>query len=203
MTDYRKILDAKKGELVHIKKWLAVAIEKKVELQESLETYEQAQVVIQNVAQQTQEELKYHVSELVTLALAAVFDDPYEFEMEFVQKHNQTECNLWFVRDGERIDPLEASGGGAVDVACFALRVCLWSLQNPKNNEVLILDEPLKWLKGGDLPEKGMRMIKEVSEKLGLQVLMISHIPDQIESADAVHSITLRKGVSFVTSTNQ
>lgn len=157
---------------------------------------EQAQVIIQEVAQLTQEQLQYQVSELVTLALASVFENPYELELEFVQRRGRTEADLWFVRDGKRINPMEASGGGAVDVAAFALRIALWSLAKPRTRNTLILDEPLKFLKGGELPEKGALMIKEISERIGLQIIMVSHIPDQIEGADQRISVSNRKGVS-------
>lgn len=157
---------------------------------------EEAQTIIQNVAQLTQAELEYHVSELVTLAMAAVFEDPYSLEVEFVQRRGRTETDLWFVRNDSKIDPLSASGGGAVDVASFALRVALWSLAPVRTRNVLILDEPLHFLKGEVLPEKGSTMIKEISEKIGLQIIMVSHIPDQIEGADKVIEVSMKKGVS-------
>ncbi|NIU00181.1 MAG: hypothetical protein GWN01_04340, partial [Nitrosopumilaceae archaeon] len=51
------------------------------------------------------------------------------------------------------------------------------------------MDEPLKWLKGGDLPIKGSHMIKEISKKLGIQIIMISHSPELIEGADRVFEV--------------
>jgi len=158
--------------------------------------FEEAQTIIQNVAQITQKELEYHVGELVTLAMAAVFEDPYALDVEFVQRRGRTETDLWFSRDGSQVDPMTASGGGAVDVASFALRVALWSLAPKRTRPTLVMDEPLKWLKGGELPEKGARMIKEISERLGLQIIMISHIPDQIEGADRRIGVSMRSGVS-------
>jgi len=204
MKDFAKILEQHKGKLEQIEDQLDALHEKHMALVTEQKHCEQAQAVIQKVAQLTQEELKYHVSELVTLALAAVFDDPYEFEVSFEQRRSQTECDLWFVRDGERVDPLTASGGGAVDVACFALRVALWSLKAHRTRPVLVLDEPLKFLKGDDLPEKGARMIREISERLGIQIIMISHQVEQIEFADRVFHVTKKgkskkKGVSSVT----
>ena len=196
MREYDKILQQRKGQLQQTECRLDTLHERLMSLQREQKDCEQAQVVIQKVAQLTQEELKYHVSELVTLALAAVFDDPYQFEIDFVQRRGQTECDLWFVRDGKRIDPMNASGGGAQDVASFALRVSLWSLKSKRTRPILILDEPMTALKGEDLPEKGARLLKEISEKLKLQIIYVSHSPEQIESADGIHSISIKKGVS-------
>lgn len=199
MKDYREILNRKKGQRDQLKERLGELETKLSKLQSERLDIEAAQVVITNVAQLTQEELKYQISEIVTLALSSVFDDPYEFEVSFEQRRNQTECDLYFVREGERIDPMTASGGGAIDVAAFALRVALWALRTERTRPLLILDEPLRFLKGGDLPERGARMIKEISERLGIQVLYVSHIAEQVESADRVHYFKLKKGVTYVT----
>jgi hypothetical protein len=166
------------------------------------EDLEKAQAIIQLVAQATQEELKYHVSELVTLALASVFDDPYEFEVAFEQRRNQSECDLFFVRDGQRINPIVASGGGAVDVAAFALRVSLWSLRNPHNRPILILDEPAQHIKGDEANIKFIQMVKAVSERLGLQIIMVSDervsMSDIEEGADRVFKVGIKRGVSYI-----
>lgn len=88
----------------------------------------EARVLFQKAAQDTQKKLEYHISNLVTTALSTVFDDPYNFQLEFVQKRGKTEADLWFVRENRKINPIDASGGGAVDIASFALRVAFWSL---------------------------------------------------------------------------
>jgi len=191
-------LERKKGQRDQVLKSLEVCEQDLRKWRRQAMYAEEAQLIIQTVAQQTQQQLKYHISELVTLALASVFEDPYEFEPEFVQRRGRTECDMWFVRNGVRIDPMDSSGGGAVDVAAFALQVALWSIGNPRARNVLIQDEPLKWLKGGDLPEKGARMIKEISTRLYLQIIMVSHIPDQIEGADKVINVKLKQGKSVV-----
>jgi ATPase involved in DNA repair len=199
IEDIRKLraeAEQRRGQQMLLQNRLAALQKETTALTKEVVCYEEAQKIIQEVAQLTQAELTYHLGELVTLAMAAVFDDPYELELEFVQRRGRTEADIWFVRDGKRVHPLSASGGGAVDVAAFALRVSLWSLQAPRSRPTLLLDEPLHFLKGNDLPEKGARMIKELSERLGVQVIMISHIPDQIAGADKRVEVVLKKGVS-------
>jgi hypothetical protein len=164
---------------------------------------EEASLIIQNVAQLTQEQLAYHIDEPITLALASVFENPYEFKTDFVPRRNRTEADLRFVRGGRKIDPMSASEGGAIDVASFALRAALWRLRLPKSRNTFLLDEPLHFLKGEDtsgysLPEKGALMLSEISKKLKIQLIMISHIPEQVAGADKVHRVTQREGVSKV-----
>lgn len=167
--------------------------------QELLRT-EEAREVLRTVGLETQKMLQYHISDITSLALEAVFTDPYELVAEFVQRRNKTECDLYFTRRGSRVDPLDASGGGAVDIASFALRIAAWSMQSPKRRNVIILDEPMKFLDTQtDRLEKASRMIKELSERLGLQFIIVTHEDTLTEHADRVFRVRQnRKGVSQV-----
>ena len=157
-----------------------------------------AQLILQESARLTQEHLQYRIGTLVTLAMEAVFDDPYRLEVLFENARGRTQASINFMRGDEILSPLDASGGGAVDVAAFGLQVSLWTLQNPKTRPVLFLDEPLKWLKGGSLPEKGAAMLQEISQKLGIQIIMVSHAPELISHADKVFRVTKKNNVSTV-----
>jgi len=143
---------------------------------------EKAQVIIQTIAQQTQSRLEYHISEIVTLALQAIFNDPYSFGISFVEKRGKTECEFYLERNGEKIDPMLASGGGVVDVISFALRVTLWSLTSPKADNVLVFDEPFRFL-SRDLHSKASEMVKEISSKLEIQIIMVTHSEELAKGA--------------------
>lgn len=164
-------------------------------LKSQLEDSATALLIIQTVAQQTQEQLEYRISELVTLALSSVFEDPYEFKVEYVVKRDKTEANFWFMRNDTYIHPLDAAGGGAVDVAAFALRATLWSMSSKTTDNVIILDEPFKHL-SSDLQQKAGHMVKEISKKLNLQFIIVSHIENLINEADQIIEVKRKKGIS-------
>lgn len=163
-----------------------------------LKNIEQAQLIIQEVAQKTQEELEYKLSELVTLALESIFDEPYEFKINFVIKRGRTEAEINFIKDGKIFDPMTESGGGAVDVASFALRVSLWNISKDKVCNTILLDEPFKFL-SEDLQPRAGDMLKLLSDKLGIQFIIVTHNEHIIESADKIFRVTKRKGVSKIT----
>lgn len=163
----------------------------------SLKEHEQAREIIKEVGLKTQSQLQVYISDIATLALNAVFDDPYELKVEFVQRRNKTECDIYFVRDGNRIDPLGASGGGAVDIASFALRIASWSMTTPHTRNTIVLDEPLRFLSAG-LQERASTMLKEISEKLGIQFILISHNETLASFADKTFEVKLKKGISQI-----
>jgi len=133
---------------------------------------EKARLIFQLVAKKTQENLEFHISKLVTTALAAVFPDNIEFVVRIETRRNKTECDLLFKEFGQEYKPLDGSGFGAVDIASFALRIAFWSLK--KNRPTMILDEPFRHL-SSDLQGKASEMIKMISEKLNMQIIMTSH----------------------------
>jgi len=163
----------------------------------SLKEHEQAREIIKEVGLKTQSQLQVYISDIATLALNAVFDDPYELKVEFVQRRNKTECDIYFVRDGNKIDPLTASGGGAVDIASFALRIASWSMTTPHTRNTIVLDEPLRFLSTG-LQERASTMLKEISEKLGIQFILISHNETLASFADKTFEVKLKKGISQI-----
>jgi DNA repair ATPase RecN len=190
LYEARAFLDTKLSELSHYKR-------KSTEIKDSLlsatkraEAMKKARIIIQTVAQETQKNLEYHISEPVTSAIRAVLPDDITFIARIVIRRGKTECDLLFEEFGEEYKPLKGSGYGAVNVACFAERICFWSLQ--KNRPTLILDEPFRDVSPG-FQYKVSQMVKELSKRLGIQIIMISHAEEINIAADKTF-ITEKKG---------
>jgi len=163
----------------------------------SLHRHEEAREIIRKVGMETQNSLSFHINDIVSLALDSVFDNPYQFAVDFVNRRNKTECDLYFVRDGNRIDPLTASGVGAVDVASFALRIASWSMARPRTDNVIILDEPFRFL-SENYQEQASLMLREISQKLGIQFIIVTHEVTLTTSADRIFEVSIRKGISQI-----
>ena len=169
------------------------------ESKDALLVMEQAREVLIKVALQMQGRLSYHISSIVTMALDAVFPGKYEFECVFIPKRGRSECYFYIVdKKGNKNDPMSSVGGGLVDVLSFSLRCSFWSLQ--KNQPVFFLDEPFKFL-SSDLQASAYQMMKTVSEKLGLQIVIVSHIEKFIDSADRLFAL-LPEGGGYETTNN-
>ena len=148
------------------------------------EDTEKAHALIQKVAVSTQEALQVQISEIGSMAMQAVFHDPYKLHIAFEPKRGRSEAQITFERDGNQVDPMGESGGGTVDLASFALRVTFLSLERG-TMPVLILDEPLKNLSKELHPLAG-EFITEISHRLGIQMIIITHELGLAELADRV-----------------
>lgn len=149
----------------------------KVELKTALRDHKhavRAQEIITTMAQKTQQEVHKRISAVVSTCLAAVFDDPYELKIEFEQKRGRTQAKIRFCRDGNEVSPMDASGGGAVDVAAFALRAACLVLHRPRLRRVLVLDEPFKFVSEGFQPAV-RSMLEQLSKDLKIQIIMVTH----------------------------
>ena len=155
----------------------AAAVEEETEGRERLrllrQTITEARTIVQSIAQTIQQRLHRQVARVTTRCLNAVFDAPYEFRIEFDRRRGKTEARLTFVRDGLRLDdPLNEVGGGVIDVAALALRLSAVLLSRPRRRRLLVLDEPLKNVRGVDNRERVRRMLLGLAEELGVQIFL-------------------------------
>ena len=158
-------------------------------LNNRIKLLEQAQMFLQKVAQDTQSQLKFQIEDIVNLALETCFPNEYEFQLQFNIARGKTDAELVFLsqKTGRPIDPMNASGGGVVDLTAFALRIASYALEQGVDN-VIILDEPFRFI-SRDLQARAGEILKSLSTKLGLQIVMVTHIGQMIDVADKVFEV--------------
>jgi len=199
----RKQVEFRKGQLAQIHKSIETTEGSLRDDGRRLSQHERALEIVKAVGLATQKQLEYHLAEQVSLAMDAVFDNPYSLAIHFGEKRGKTEAELMFVRGELEMPPIGSAGGGAIDVASLALRIAYWSMrQDSKVSSVLLLDEPFSQLKGETANLRALQLIQELSHTLGIQVIMISDErvsrEDIIDNADKVFYVSQKKGVSNV-----
>jgi DNA repair exonuclease SbcCD ATPase subunit len=147
------------------------------EAREALEHAQEAQGVLQGVAEATQRLAHERLAGAVSSCLRAIFDDAYLFTIDFEKKRGRTEAVLRFSRDGESFDPLASSGGGAIDVAAAALRAACLTASRPALRKLLVLDEPFKYVSKGYRPA-ARALVERLAEDAGIQFVIVTHSPD-------------------------
>lgn len=152
---------------------------------------------VQNVASNTQKKIEFQISNLVSMALAAVFPDPYKFELRYVTRRGKVEADLIFSKNGNETDDILANGGGGVaDIASLALRIASWSLK--RNRPTFLLDEPTKFLHNVTYQEKASLLIRELSKRIGIQIIMVTDQAAMVDAADLEIAVSQVDGASYV-----
>ena len=172
------------AQIQHTEKTLAKEKVLLEDQQKELRCSQDAQEVLQLLAQVVQQQAHAKINDVVSRCLSAVFDNPYQFKIVFDRKRGKTEASLRFIRDGMDVDPLSASGGGMIDVAAFALRVACLMLSRPRLSRVIVLDEPFKFV-SATYRGNVRSMLEQLSEDLGIQIIMVTHI-EELQTGDVV-----------------
>lgn len=173
LSQYKEKLIKAKGKCEHLKSTKALAVSEGIAMVEDRDNLEKAQIFLQKIAQDTQNQLRFHIKDIVQLCLDTIWPGEITFDVLFEINRGKTEARLIFMVDGEEVDLIEADGGGIVHMAAFALRIAAWTLGRTRNT--IVLDEPLAALQPLELQLLGFKIIKELSDKLGIQFLIVKN----------------------------
>ncbi len=186
----RSLLDKELKELAAAQTRAKTLGERQIAIDEALAFF-------QKVAADTQDSFKFHLEDIVNTALEAIFPGDYKFAIIFEPKRNKTEARLAVFKNGRERDPFISNGGGLCDIISFGLRMALLMISH--NRRVLVLDEPFKNLDALRQP-LAYAIVKQLSLRLKVQIIMVTHQQDAIDVADRVFTVRLKKGASHVTS---
>jgi len=150
---------------------------------------EEALIIMQTAAKMSQEHLAAHLSGIVTKAIQAVIEKPYEFVCEFIERRGSTEADLYLMKEGKQFGILDGTGGGLADVCSFALKVAYLLLSNV--DRVLIIDEVSRHINSPEQRRNFAQVLATLSKELGIQMIINSTIPELHEVADKI--ITLEQ----------
>lgn len=196
ITDAQKLLDQLKVEATQNKDLLKLFNKQKIQNDDDLINAQKIRELVYAAVDKTQSQLRYHVSNLVTVGLQTTFPEKdYKFHLDFVTRRNQTECDLLIEDNGIKSKPKYRNGGGVLDVISISLRMAFWSLSDTV--PILALDEPSKFV-SKDKQDSVVQMIRDIADELNIQIILVTHIPELMNRADKVIEIQNGKIISAV-----
>lgn len=147
------------------------------------DTADKAIWVLHSVIEGRQSSVTKLFEETVTSALREVFGADYDFKLEFSKRNNVT--TIEYMLHTDEYDghiPLKYCQGKSVqEIVSVILRIMFVSMM--KGRKFLVLDESIsgieidkEWVVG--------KLVKDVCENFGVQVLMVSHKKTLYEMAD-------------------
>jgi DNA repair exonuclease SbcCD ATPase subunit len=200
LKELQNLYNQKLGKLEALTNSLQTCDARIKELEHLDEVTTKASLFLQSLSDSAREQVINKISGLVTELLQAVKDKNLEFRMILGVERNQADLKFKLIDKltGTELDPLESAGGGIVDLIALGLRVALLVTWRPQQQKVLILDESLKHL-GVQDQELGGEFIRTLSEKLGLQIIFVSHSKVLAEKAHKCFEVTKdANGISHV-----
>lgn len=130
---------------------------------------------------------------LLTALLQDVFPEERAVHLDLNTVRGLPALNIQISKDNQHVlreDAKSGTGGGVTNGLSLGLR--LISLVRSGHRPFLVLDEPDCWLETARVPAMA-KLIQEAAQRIGVQVLMISHHPDHL-LADIPHRLLLEKG---------
>lgn len=157
---------------------------------EELKTGQEAIDFVNNISMSRRGVMKSQIENIVTEALQFIYGLDYRIELVYGIKNNRPSMDIELVKkvpEGEVRREIDGYGGGVADTISVPLRL-LVLLSSKQTDKVCILDECWKHMNPERVPRVA-EFIKEVSNRLGIQIFICSHWEDMKEAADKVYAI--------------
>lgn len=140
--------------------------------------------------------LLQEIEKNLTYALQDILGQDIELKSRQEIKYDKIHVNFYIDRKGREEDILRGQGGSVCNIISVGLRfITLTQLDEKDHRRFLILDEQDCWIRP-DLVPRFMGVIKAISERLGFQVVVISHHDVELfrDHADTVYRFSPAKG---------
>jgi len=171
---------------------LAVNEKKQIEIQSNIDELKVIQEILQAASKLMYANLSVKLGNVISEGLALVFpESDYSFSVEFVERRNQIEADMFIVDSaGNKYDPINDIGGGITDFVSLLLRITYIALSKHRN--VIAADEPSKFISHDKIHEATV-FLSKVCEDLKFHLLVITHIPAMVEVAKTRYTV-VKKG---------
>jgi len=164
---------------------------------EKLEIGKDALAFLEQVANSRRNSMKDKIQSIITEAVRFAFGNNYSVELSYSTKNNRSFMDIVVVKKTEKGEvkrTMEGIGGSVSDSVAIPLRLMV-IMGSSETSRVCILDEGYKHVDRRRI-ELVAEFIRDVSHKLGIQIIMCSHHTAMIDKADRVYKIWDDNGVA-------
>jgi DNA repair exonuclease SbcCD ATPase subunit len=198
----RTAVDREVGEARAVGASGRAAMARAASLREAVELHDRVTAILTGCGEERQQHAQRQLEQLVTRGLQVIFDEGLSFRV--VQSVRRGQANVDFVVSsaygGSVVETsvMDARGGGMAAVAGFLLRLVVLLL-TPGARRLLVLDESFAHVSAEYRPRLA-EFLREVTDKAGVQLILVTHDPEYGEVADACYRLSPdRDGVTEVT----
>jgi DNA repair exonuclease SbcCD ATPase subunit len=189
----RRDLDRQSGRAQQVVKAGRQAEADIARLEERTELYAKVAALLTSIGEEAQETARTMFEELATQALQSIFGEALSFRLETGETGGQVtlEPAIRSEHDGEVLETpvLGARGGGMAVVVGFVLQLVMVIL-TPGVRKILFLDETFAHV-SRVYRYPLARFLREVADRMSVQIVMITHDDVYAEYADALVHLAL------------
>lgn len=170
-------------------------------LRQDRQNLQLAREILASIAKMKREETTNKIERIVTHGLQSVLGDD---SVRLRVNEHQTKKNIsyQFAIDGKGFtseDIKNEKGGGIQNLVSFLLSVVITLMLSPSRTRFFVFDEKFAQLSRDYLPATGS-LLKELSEHLGCQFLLVTHQQELSDYADIVYELSQsKKGITSAT----
>lgn len=197
INKYRESLDSLLVERKILQRDLTSNRTQYDELQVQIEELKTFSEVLQAASKLMYANLSVRLGNIITEGLTLVFPETdYRFAVEFVERRNQIETDLYLVdSEGNQYDPVHSVGGGITDFIALLLRITYIALS--KSKKVIIADEPSKFISRDKIGD-ATKFLAKVCEDLGFDLIVVTHIPEMVEVSRKIYVVKKKGKISQI-----
>lgn len=157
-------------------------------------------VALQKLTELKKKETTEKIEKIISFGLQTIFEDSsYQFKILDSIKKKQVVYDFRVFSDAFKteygVSILDSRGGGIVNIVSFLLRVVLLCMVDKSAERFIALDEPFNNL-SENFHENLVSAVKQISEKLNVQILIVTHQKSLEAFGDKVYELKQVDGVT-------
>ena len=209
-----ELINEKKRELLFVRDKLNYLLgtqntlkEERKQKSESLEkakhmidVYSKVVLLLQGASENARHSIVSRIEKIVTEALHEIIpNENLSFKVIFESKRGASEVTFKLFDETikQELNVMYSYGGGIKDIISTVLRIVVIELDRTKCEGPIILDETGKNV-SVEYQENFGRFLRILSEKLGKQIILITHEDNIVTQAHKVFQIAKKDGKSYI-----
>jgi DNA repair ATPase RecN len=198
ISKFENIISKKQGELELLDKQLGNQAGRLISIEKLLDNNQKVIILLQKASEYSREQMKKTIENIVTNALQVVFNNDMKFLVELGTRAGSPTAEFFVITsEGLKVSPLDAKGGGLVDVISAALRLAILELYQPKIDGPIIMDEVGKHI-SAEYAENFAYFLKEYGAQVKRQIILVTHNSALAVAGDKNFKVKINNGVSEV-----
>jgi Fe-S cluster assembly ATPase SufC len=200
ILDKRKIeLTRKRNENALLHRQMDAIEARMLELADQLNIRQEGLAFLEDLANARRGGMKGRIESIITEALRLIYDDSYQSQLNYSVKNNRSHLAIEMIREtkqGTVTRDMGGFGGGLADTMSVPLRLMVL-LGAKQTDKVCILDECWKHI-DPDRVELVAKFLRVLVDRLGIQVVFLTHHPTMRDFADRVYEVREFEGTSAI-----